>query len=146
MGRESEKIIKEDDLSDLISDADSIFSQYVRLKYADNNGIVACFTCGNKKHWTLQQAGHYMKRGHLYLRWDERNVKPQDRECNEYEYGNMAAFTQKLELECRGITEILKAESMLVHKPTREEIRLIIAEYTPKVKELKLKLKNNFGN
>lgn len=140
MEKETEKMIEVGDLGDLIADADAIFSQYVRLKYADKNGIVACFTCGNKKHWTLMQNGHYVKRGHLYLRWDERNCRPQDSDCNEFKNGNLPEYAARLEKECKGITEILLAEMRLVHKPSREEIRSIISEYTPKVKTLKLKL------
>lgn len=135
-------VIQEEDLGDLIFDADVIFSQYIRLKYADKKGITNCYTCENKSHWTLIQNGHYMKRAHLYLRWDERNCRPQCRICNEMDYGNMAEYTKRLDIECKGLPDILRAEAVLVHKPTREEIRQIISEYTPKVKSLKQKLKN----
>jgi len=138
--KEVNRVIQEEDLSGLISDADAIFSQYIRLKYADPYGIVDCYTCGNKKHWTLMQCGHYVKRAHLYLRWDERNVRVQDADCNEFKAGNMPVFTKRLEGEYPGIVEILNEEMRLVHKPTRDEIRQIIATYTPKVKELKRKL------
>ena len=140
MEKETEKMIADEDLSDLIADADAIFSQFIRLKYADKNGIVKCFTCDIRKHWTLMQNGHYIKRGHLYLRWDERNCRPQDNNCNCLQDGNIGAFTINLEKECRGVTDILKSEMRIVHKPTRQEIREIIAEYTPKVKALKNQL------
>lgn len=143
MEKETEKMIDEEDLSGLIADADAIFSQYIRLKYANKYGEVGCFTCYERRHWTLMQNGHYVKRGHLYLRWDERNCRPQCPPCNELKSGNMAEYTTRLEKQTPGITEILIEESRLVHKPSREEIRSIIAEYAPRVKELKLKLKNN---
>jgi len=141
MERATEKMIVEEDLSDLIADADAVFSQYIRLKYADKNGIVKCFTCSEKKHWTLMQNGHYIKRAHLYLRWDERNCRPQDNTCNCLRDGNIGAFSANLEKEKPGITDILIEEMRVVHKPTREEIRQIIAEYTPKVKAMKLAFK-----
>lgn len=140
--KEAEKIIEEENLQDLIADADAIFSKYIRLKYADEKGVVKCFTCNNKKHWTLIQNGHYIKRGHLYLRWDERNCRPQDEECNEYKSGNMIEFTKRLEEEHNGITEILTEEMRIVYKPTRDELRRLISSYTIKVNELKNKLKN----
>lgn len=140
MEKESDKIIQEEDLGDLIADADAIFSQYIRLKYADKEGVAACFTCGVRKHWTIQQNGHYIKRAHLYHRFDERNCRVQCVECNEFKSGNMSEYTQRLEKEQRGITDILLEEMRLVHKPSREEIRQIISEYAPKVKALKLKL------
>lgn len=140
MEEESEKVIEEENLSDLIADADAIFSKYIRLKYADNKGMVACYTCGTIKHWTLQQNGHYIKRGHLYLRFDERNCRVQCEGCNEHKDGNYKEFTPRLNQESFGITDILKEESTLVYKPTRDEIRKIISEYTMKVKTLKSKI------
>jgi hypothetical protein len=140
MEKVTETMIKEEDLSGLIEDADAVFSQYIRLKYADSKGVVKCFTCNTFKHWTLMQNGHYVKRAHLYLRWDERNCRPQDADCNEFKGGNIPVYTERLEAECQGITEILQEEMRIVHKPTREEIRQIISQYTPLVKELKKKL------
>lgn len=133
----STRMIEEEDLGDLIADADAIFSQFIRLKYADKNGKVSCYTCGNVKHWSMMQCGHYMKRAHLYLRWDERNCRVQDALCNEHLHGNMAEYTKRLDQECKGLPDILKSETTIVHKPTRDEIRQIIAEYTPKVKAMK---------
>lgn len=140
MEKETEKIIVEDDLSDLIEDADTVFSQYIRLKYADKCGKVKCYTCGNVKHWSMMQNGHYIKRSHLYLRWDERNCRPQDADCNEFKHGNIPVFTKKLELEYPGITEILNEEMRIVYKPTREEIKQKVAQYAPLVRSMKAKL------
>lgn len=140
MEKVSEKLIEEDNLQDLIKDADAIFSKYIRLKYADEYGNVACYTCGNKKHWTLQQAGHFIPRSNLFLRFDERNLRAQDSDCNEFKRGNMAVFSQRLEQEQPGIVDILREEAAVVYKPTRDEIRQIISEYTKKVKELKSKV------
>jgi len=142
MEKETDKMIVEEDLSGLIEDADRIFSQYIRLKGTDEKGIAPCYTCGDKKHWTILQSGHFIKRSHLYLRWDERNVKIQCQCCNEMKHGNMAEYSKRMEQECKGIVEILHSEMRLVHKPSRDEIRAVIAEYTPKVKALKQKINN----
>ena len=136
MERDSERIIGEEDLSELVGQADTIFSKFIRLKYSDGDGKVSCYTCGDVKHWTLQQNGHYIKRGNLFLRFDERNCRPQCETCNCHKHGNMGEFTQRLEKESPGITDILKEESVLVYKPTRDEIRTVIKEYTQKVKIL----------
>jgi len=143
MEQASEKVIQEEDLGDLIADADAVFSQFIRLKYADKEGKVKCYTCQTTKHFTLMQNGHYVKRAHLYLRWDERNCRPQCQSCNEMDYGNMAEYTKRLDQECKGLPDILKADAVLVHKPTRDEIRQIIAEYSPKVTRMKSQLKNS---
>jgi len=52
----------------------------------------------------------------------------------------MIEYSNRLEKECKGVTDILRDEARLVHKPTRDEIRAIISEYSPKVKELKKRL------
>lgn len=143
MEKETEKMIEEEDLSGLIADADAIFSKYIRLRYADRFGDVACYTCGTRKHWTLMQNGHFVGRANLYLRHDERNCRPQDADCNEKLHGNMAVFSQRLDKECKGLPDLLRSEARLIHKPTREEIRAIITEYTPKVKQLLHTLKMN---
>lgn len=140
MEKETSKTIKEEDLSGLISDADSIFSKYIRLKYADADGKVACYTCGNIKHWTLQQNGHYIKRSNLFLRYDERNCRPQDAGCNEFKHGNIPEYTKRLEKETPGITDILREESSLVYKISREELRAVLSEYSVKVKALLKKI------
>lgn len=138
--RETEKVIQEEDLSGLIEDADTIFSQYIRLKYTNERGMAKCYTCPEVKHWTMLQNGHYVKRAHLYLRWDERNCKPQCRTCNEFHSGNMIVYREELEKESPCITDILYDEMRIVHKPSREEIRQIISQYTPLVKALKKKI------
>lgn len=141
MAIESERIIKEDNLADIISDADFVFSRYIRLKYADDSGNGWCFTCVSARHWSMLQCGHFIKRAHLFLRFDERNCRPQCIDCNERKDGNIREFSKKLEAEKPGITEILFEESRLVYKPTRAEIIAVISEYTPKVKELLKKIK-----
>lgn len=139
MEEETESVIKEEDLSGLIEDADTIFSRFIRLKYANENGIVKCFTCDIKVHWSMIQNGHFVKRANLYTRWMEDNCRPQCRNCNEVLYGNNWIFRERLDAD-NVATEILLDSLKLVYKPTREEIRQIIAEYIPKVKELKKKL------
>lgn len=141
MESDTEDIIKVEDLSGLIDDADTIFSQYIRLKDANEKGFARCFTCGIEKHWTILDAGHFISRSNLYLRWDERNVHNQCQPCNRFEYGDIATYSRKLNEICKGLPDILRAEAIIVHKPTRDEIRQIIAEYSPKVKLLKKQLK-----
>lgn len=143
MQEENEKVIDEEDLSGLLADADAIFSQYIRLKYANERGMVKCFTCPTVKYWTMVDNGHYVKRGHLMFRLDERNCRPQCKDCNgdQKTNGKQHIFAENLEKESPGVAEYLMDERKLVYKPTREEIRQIISEYTPKVKFLKSQLK-----
>lgn len=139
----TEQMIRDEDLGDLIKTADDWVSRYVRLFYSNEAGMCSCYTCGVVKHWTLLEAGHFAKRGHLYLRWDvSRNLRPQCPSCNHDQNtdGQRAIYRQKLNDEKNGLPEILDEEALLVYKPTREEIRQIIAEYKPKVNALKKKI------
>lgn len=138
----NESLIKDENLGDLIDEADHIFSQWIRLSAADKSGWLLCYICGNSVYWSDAENMHYVKRGaSLYLRYDPRNNKAGCHECNSVKGGNYLEYAKKLEAEHPGITDILYEEGNLVIKPTREEIRQIISQYTPLVKTLKAKLK-----
>lgn len=136
--KELEKIIDEEDLGTLIQDADRVVSLYVRLKHSDKDGNCKCFTCSTVLPYKQMQAGHYIRRSHLLLRWDtDRNIRPQCENCNCYHHGRLAVFAQNLEKEKPGLPDILLEESTIVYKPSRHEIRQIISEYTQKLEQLK---------
>lgn len=136
MEEEANEEIEKDNLSELIKVADDVFSKWLRLSGADDNGLVHCYTCDEEMRWQDAHAGHYIKRGNLFLRFDTRNLKIQGPCCNIYKHGNYPEFTKRLEEERPGITTILTEEAALVYKPTREEIRAIINEYSHKLKQL----------
>lgn len=71
----------------LIQAVDKAFSRYIRQKHADDTGYVHCVTCGKGMSWTEIQAGHFCKRGHAALRWNEFNVYPQCAGCNLFKNG-----------------------------------------------------------
>jgi hypothetical protein len=126
----------EEDFPDLVAQADRVFSTYVRMKAANKTGILTCFICNSPVRWQDGQAMHFVKRGNLFLRWDERNVKAGDKACNEYKGGNYLMYVKQLEKDRPGITDILMEESRLAYKPTRDEIRSIITDYTQRIKLL----------
>ena len=65
--------------------ADAIFSTYIRLKYADENLDVQCFTCDKVLPYKKIQNGHFYSRGILSLRYDEQNCRPHDQENHLYQ-------------------------------------------------------------
>lgn len=77
----------------LIKKIDRIFSEYIRLKHADHSGNCKCITCGKTFHYKNIDAGHFVSRRFLIVRFDELNVHPQCKYCNRflnglaYEYG-----------------------------------------------------------
>jgi len=70
---------------------DNVFSLYVRHR---DNGV--CYTCGVQRMPSEMQAGHYISRVHLVLRWDETNVKCQCPKCNLFMQGNAVSYREHL--------------------------------------------------
>lgn len=128
-------------LQNLIEDADALHSRYIRLKYADANGMVSCYTSGRRLHYTQMQCGHFISRKHLGLRWSDDNTRPQSEYDNCHLSGNLEVFREKLEAEKPGIVEYLEEQARQVAKPTREEMRELIASLRYKLKIVESKLK-----
>lgn len=136
--RQQEREVKEDkSLSSLIEDLDTVFSQYIRLKEADSNKGVACYTCGKKDHWKYMDASHFIPRSHMYTRFSETNVKPCCPECNRLKDGNLAAFGKHLEEDHPGSVELLQEQSRIIYKYTYQELKDMIISYSQKIKQLK---------
>ena len=75
---------KRPSLPSLIRKADEITSQYIRQKYADENGYVKCVTCGKVLHWKESHCAHYIERGAKGTRWLEENLHPACPGCNVF--------------------------------------------------------------
>lgn len=116
--------------SGLIKKVDAAFSHFVRKNHADENGNVKCYTCQKVMHWKEADAGHWIKRGHASVRWDERNVKPQCQRCNHFLDGAQDAFAVAL-LQEYG-PETLEELMRLKHtakKWTMYELRELLEQY-----------------
>lgn len=70
------------------------FSLYVRLRDADINGYVKCFTCDTPYHYKEMDAGHFIHRASLDF--DEFNINPQCTKCNRYLSGNAIEYTLRM--------------------------------------------------
>jgi len=120
----------------LTDDLDIIFSQLVRLTYADERGMVACYTCDVVKHWKQMQCGHFISRAHMPTRFSMKNCRPQCGTCNGEKNGNLIVFAERLEAEEPGIVAILQEQARCVQDYSREELKALIADTTRKVKLL----------
>ena len=90
--------MKKKTTSQLKKQLDKLFSIYIRQRDASKiYALNDCVCCGITKHWSELQAGHYISRSHLSLRYDERNVWPCCVSCNIFKNGNMPAFAIFLE-------------------------------------------------
>jgi hypothetical protein len=78
------KPAKKSEKSKLVEKLDVVFSEFVRLRDSDHNGIVECIICQDKQHWRDVDCGHYQDRDHMGTRWDEVNGNGECRECNRY--------------------------------------------------------------
>lgn len=112
-------------------------SKYIRLKYADRNGFVGCYTCGVVKHWKEMQAGHGLSgRGNTIL-FEEKIICPQCSTCNVFKGGNYDVFHVKLEKENGlGFLEKMLKQKHQMKQFTLKEILVIRDKYKKLTEEL----------
>ena len=127
------KTAKKPTRSKLVKKLDTVFSQYIRLSNADNNGYCTCVTCNKTFFWKEIQAGHFMSRKHYSTRWDERNVKPQCLRCNIYNQGE--GYLYSLYLGDK-LSKKLLDESRELRKFTNIELEEMIKDYSDRLKKL----------
>ncbi len=120
----------------LIKKLDAIFSEYIRRKHANKNGIVKCYTCNKKAYWKGEgmQNGHFISRNSRILRWREDNCRPQCYSCNCHFYGRQYVFALNLNKEYGyNIAEELLIESKKIIKQSDQDLLDLIDEYKEKV-------------
>ena len=64
--------------------ADRVFSEFIRLTNARDDGMVQCITCNQRFFRTDIQNGHYKKRSSYKYRFDINNCHPQCNTCNVF--------------------------------------------------------------
>ena len=70
-------------------------SQYIRRKFADENGYVKCVSCGATHHWKEMDAGHFISKARgSSIYFVEENIHPQCPRCNRFLEGNKHQFTR----------------------------------------------------
>ena len=116
----------------IITKLDSIFSQYIRLRYSKNE-IATCVTCGKQDHWKKMQNGHFISRKHYATRFDEDNCQVQCSGCNVFRYGEQYLFSKYLGAD---LSEELLIKSRKIQKFTDSELLDMIELYNEKVNNL----------
>ena len=113
----------------LVKKLDTIFSEYIRRKYADKNGNVKCYTCNTKKYWKGEgmQNGHFISRSSRILRWSPENCRPQCYACNCMRYGQNYIFAMNLNKEYGFdiAAELLQRSRQLIKQSDNDLIELI---------------------
>lgn len=128
---------KKSERTKLMEKADRIFSQYIRMLDADENGYVKCTTCNVKRHWKEMHAGHYVPRQHLTLRWEETNVHPQCPSCNTFNEGRSDEYALFLMKEYgKTHLEWLNQRKWAIAPTDEKRLQEIIDHYIPIVEAL----------
>lgn len=118
----------------LITKADKVFSEYIRRRYTNDNGITECYTCGKKDHWKELQCGHFMSRKHYSTRWNETNCQVQCAGCNVFRYGEQYKFGRNLDIEFgNGTADDLHQLSRQIVKYDNHDLIEMIKHYEKKL-------------
>jgi hypothetical protein len=80
----------------LLTKADLVFSRWVRQFWANEDGLVKCYTCDIVLPWESMQCGHFVSRSQLWTRFDENNARPQCSTCNVTKRGNLEVYEDRL--------------------------------------------------
>ena len=121
----------------LKKELDAVFSKYIRWYYADANGMVECYTCGQVKPVKEMQCGHFQSRRHTSTRWHENNCRPQDARCNMFAQGEQYLFGQKLKAEIgeEAVEEVIQLAHKSV-KYSKADLEYLIDLYKEKLKDI----------
>lgn len=124
-------------LRNLKAKAWKLFSEYVRRKHADSDGVATCYTSGVRAHWKNLQCGHAIGGRHNAVLFDEEICRPQSVAENIYKRGNYPVFTTKL-IEENGFEwwkEKLEGSKRVV-KFSRAELEELIEHFQQKIVEI----------
>tara|TARA_R110000868_G_scaffold411651_1_gene706734 strand:+ start:3258 stop:3809 length:552 start_codon:yes stop_codon:yes gene_type:complete len=138
----AEKLEEQDEdisFQQLIADNDEVFSKLIRVKYADKDGMVKCYTSDVLMRWQDSQCGHFIGRSHLATRWMEDNCRVQSAYDNCNLHGNLEVFKKRLEAEKSGITDFLVEQSRQVTKIGVTELKELLVQNRFRLKLLMTK-------
>jgi hypothetical protein len=126
--------VKRLSLSSLEKKLDRVFSEYIRLRDSDEGGTGSCVTCGKLLFWREAHCGHFIKRQHRSVRWDERNAALQGAECNTFRGGMQDEFARAI-IQRYGMSTFDELMSMkhTAKKYTRSDLEELIELYKSKL-------------
>jgi len=117
----------------LIEKLDKIFSLYIRLR---DNGV--CYTCGKRGDIKQMQAGHYISRSCMALRWHEANVHCQCYACNVCKHGDLITYRERLVKDYgQSAIEELESKRYITYKHSIEDLEKLIDFYKNAIDKIK---------
>lgn len=126
--------------SRLMTKADKYFSLYIR--YRDTKPWMfragRCISCGKVVPFEKGDAGHYVNRQHMSLRYSEENVHFQCISCNRFDEGNIQDYRKSLvRMYGEEYVEKLESAKHITRKISDFELEAIAKEYKKKWEDLK---------
>ena len=124
--------------SKAIKKLDAVFSEYIRLRDSDENGIVTCPLCWTRIKRKNAQNMHFITRGCYLYRYDEINCHAWCMRCNVFLNGNYIVYTRRMQktFGIEKVDEMIKNKAT-VFKISTPRLLEMIDEYGEKVNKLK---------
>lgn len=121
-----------------LSKLDKVFSEFIRLRDADENGLCPCVYCKHTVPWKSAEACHFIDRRHLSTRFDERNVNAGCFECNRtasiFDYAENLTdkhgprVIEELTIKHRQTVKLSQADIDRLTEHYKDEVRKLKAE------------------
>src|SRR5688572_3400222 len=114
------------------------FSEFIRLRDADELGYGACITCGRVIHYSKGDCGHGIPRQHKATKFSEQNNHLQCKHCNAFEGGKREVYKEQVNKKYGPQTwEKLEVMSRMTCKRDQFEIDIMTKHYQQLAKELR---------
>lgn len=111
-----------------------VFSEYIRRRDANTEGMVKCYTCPAVKHWKQMHGGHFVTRTAKAVKFDEKNVQVQCPNCNAFQGGMSYQFGKNLDRDYgEGKAESLEAQRHTIIKRKPADYEELIELYQNKL-------------
>ena len=102
--------------------------------------MFCCISCRRLLPLNCAQVGHYVSRRYESYRWDLRNIHLECNSCNNPQWGSTSLIEYRKSLvEMYGEEEVSNIEATYRKSPKYSvfDLKLLVAEYQKKLKELK---------
>jgi len=125
----------------LKDEAATLLQKLVRMKYANDEGMCECVTCGKVEFYKYMDGGHFVSRSHNATLLVEENIHPQCKGCNGYKKGNIDSYSLFM-IDTYGLDAMreLIASKHQPRKFTALELEDLIADYKKRIKEQEQRL------
>jgi len=112
-----------------------LFSEWIRRRYATEEGYAACVTCGKTKLWQNMQSGHFISGRNLSILFEEEATHVQCVGCNCFGGGKQKEYY----LFMRRRYGLKRIDELYIQANTIRKYS--IGDYEELIESLKVKLK-----